>query len=644
VWSSGSTAHYDVARINFSSTGGVGTLARGGTNYSQFPAYFPASGSFTGYMHEVRTWHDVALQNDDLFDHTRNFESVSFQNSTGSVNTVGITNKANYSSLSAHYKLRENVVLAGQYNYIVDSTTAGNTAHPINFGSATGKRYVVMPNMEKIVKWSPVALSPTDNEIRTEDLADKIVDTGYVSYGIPVIDPVNRSIKNFEQDLNIFDLLGDPEDLYRKSYTGPFAQKWHDITAQMGLAPSATFATQSSTSWNRIRSGGGVLGSSVSGASGDTTSITDLNAFIKASDNFNDVFGGMFAFIRQFIPARSQTLGEGIIIENHLLERPKMKRTFGLRESTGTGYVGAPTMSGDRGVISYDEGKTPNNQVPSLIDITVTAFTVNNHYNPANLSTQGSNSANDSTLIASAATTADFQGYQYHNGVQEFLDNSVTTVRNVSSLSVNSSTNVPRFLPTRIGRALPLTIKPSAAAASVVELTTDALLISPTATPMSANIRAVINGSVRMLARGNVFKTEMPALRFDFPASGNGDNYFEATVGNIAEGRGRTIKEKDVSFTTNLETGNVEFELRLSDGVRSLTGANKPATDPLVYRTSQTIVDETASGSIGIVPIRITNLFNNETTIFRVAINSDSTKDTELIRQIQEQGGTTLQS
>ena len=644
VWSSGSTAHYDVARINFSSTGGVGTIARGGTNYSQFPSYFPASGSFTGYMHEVRTWHEVALQNDDLFDHTRNFESVSFQNSTGAVNTVGITNKANYSSLSAHYKLRENVVLAGQYNYIVDSTTAGNTAHPISFGGASGKRYVVMPNMEKVVKWSPVGLSPTDNRIRTDDLADKIVDTGYISYGVPAIEPVNRSIKNFEQDLNIFDLLGDAEDLYKKSYTGPFAEKWHDITAQMGLAPSATFATQSSTSWNRIRSGGGVLGSSVSGASGNTIGITDLNAFIKASDNFNDVFGGMFSFIKQFIPARSHTLGEGIIIESHLLERSKMRRQFGVSESTGTGYVGAPTSSGLLGYISTDEGRTPNNQTPSIIQIPVTGFTVNNHYSPADLCTQGSNSANDSTLIASAATTADFQGYQYQGGVQEFLDNSVTTVRNVSSLSVQSSTNVPRFLPTRIGRALPLTIKPSAPSDATVELTTDALLLSPTATPISGNINAVIKGSARMLAKGNVFKTEMPALRFDFPASANGDNYFEATVGNIAEGRGRTIKEKDVSFTTNLETGDVEFELRLSDGVRSLTGANNPPTDPLVYRTSQTLVDETVSGSIGIVPIRITNLFNNETTIFRVGINSDSTKDTELIRQIQEQGGTTLQS
>ena len=53
--------------------------------------------------------------------------------------------------------------------------------------------------------------------------------------------------------------MGDPEDLFRKQYTGPFVQQWHDITAQMGLAPSATFATQSSTSWDRIRSGGGTV-------------------------------------------------------------------------------------------------------------------------------------------------------------------------------------------------------------------------------------------------------------------------------------------------------------------------------------------------------------------------------------------------
>ena len=537
--------------------------------------------------------------------------------------------------------MRENVVLTGSaasYNFIVDSTTAGNTAHPVSFGGLTGKHYRVFENQKRIGKFSPVGLSPDNDKITQGTDIDRVLDVGYVSYSLSPISVLNDTIRNFYQDLDIAGTMGDPEDLFRKEYTGPFVEQWHDVTAQMGLAPSATFATQSSTSWDRIRSGGGVLGSSVSGASGDTTSVTDLNAYVKSVANFNDTFGGIFTFIKQFIPAKSGTVAEGVFVENHLLERPKMKRTFGLREPTGTGYVGAPTMSGDRGIISYDEGKTPNNQVPSLIDIAVTAFTVNNHYSPGNLSTQGSNSGNDSTLIASAATTADFQGYQYHGGLQEFLDNSVTTVRNVTALSVQSSTNVPRFLPTRIGRALPLTIKPAAPADAAVELTTDALLLSPTAAPISANIGAVIKGSARMLARGNVFTTEMPALRFDFPSSGNGDNFFEATIGNIAAGRGRTIKEKDVAFTTNLETGNVEFELRLSDGVRSLTAIDG------TRNITQQVVNETVSGSIGIVPIRITNLFNNETTIFRVGINADSTKDTDLIRQIQEQGGAKIQS
>ena len=355
VYSSGSTAHYDVARINFSSTGGVGTNSVGGTNYSQFPAYFPASGSFTGYMHEVRAWHEVALQDEDLFEQTRNFESVSFQNSTGSVNTVGLTNKANFSSLSAHYKLRENVVLTGSaasYNYIVDSTTAGNTAHPVSFGGLTGKHYRVFDNQKKLSKYSPVGLAADNDKINQGTDTDRIIDSGYVSYALSPVSVLNDCIRNFYQNLDVAGTLGDPEDLFRKQYTGPFAQQWHDVTAQMGLAPSATFATQSSTSWDRIRSGGGVLGSSVSGASGDTTSVTDLNSFVKAVSNFNDTFGGIFTFIKQFIPAKTNTLAEGVFVENHLLERPKMKRTLGLRESTGTGYVGAPTMSGDRGIIS----------------------------------------------------------------------------------------------------------------------------------------------------------------------------------------------------------------------------------------------------------------------------------------------------
>ena len=67
--------------------------------------------------------------------------------------------------------------------------------------------------------------------------------------------------------------------------------------------------------------------------------------------------------------------------------------------------------------------------------------------------------------------------------------------------------------------------------------------------------------------------------------------------------------------------GNIEFELRLSDGVRSLTGIN---TDRGI---TQALVDQSISGSLGIIPIRITNLFNNTVSVLRVAVNSDETNN-----------------
>ena len=71
----------------------------------------------------------------------------------------------------------------------------------------------------------------------------------------------------------------------------------------------------------------------------------------------------------------------------------------------------------------------------------------------------------------------------------------------------------------------------------------------------------------------------------------------------------------------------------MADVVRSLTAVNASRS------ISQQIVNDTVSGSLGVVPIRIVNLFNNDTQIVRVAINSDSTKDQNLIREIENQGG-----
>ena len=315
-----------------------------------------------------------------------------------------------------------------------------------------------------------------------------------------------------------------------------------------------------------------------------------------------------------------------------------MRRQFGFRESTSTGYVGAPTNSGDLGHISEDEGRTSYNQTPSIVDLGLTSFAINNHYTDGNLSTQGSNSANDDTLIASAATTASFQGYNYHGGLQQTIEDSVTARPALPNLTKSSTINAPRFAPTRVGRFLPVRVKPAAGAVSVIDVTLDKLLITPSAAPYSTNVGGIIKGHVRLLTKGRSFKTEQPALRFEFPSSGDRQNLFEATIGNITEGKARIIKESDVSFTTSLEEESIEFELRLSDGVRALTAENSARS------VTQQIVNDSVSGSLGIVPIRIINLFNNDTQIFRVAINNDVTKDTEFIRQLADQGGVKVAS
>ena len=619
-----------ISMANFDSTGGVGAaMSIGGTNYSQFPTYFPGTGStrFMGYIHQVRRW-NVALKEDDLKEHAKNFESVSFQSSTATDMINAKDNKAHFGSISAHYQLKEDVILDGDYNFIVDSTTASNSAVPKGFGT-TVKRYRVFQNMRKVNNYSPVGLAADNDRIRQEDTQDAVKDTGYVSYSINPINAVNRAIKNQIGNVSPGNLLGDAPDLYAKQYGGNFAKQWHEITAQWGLAvaPARTPLQNS---------GGGSQGAT--GATGSTVGLVDLNNFIKGMDNFNDTFGGMFPFLHQFMPAKTNTIGEGVFIESPMFERPKMRRQFGFRESTSTGYVGAPTNSGDLGHISEDEGRTSYNQTPSIVDLGLTSFAINNHYTDGNLSTQGSNSANDDTLIASAATTASFQGYNYHGGLQQTIEDSVTARPALPNLTKSSTINAPRFAPTRVGRFLPVRVKPAAGAVSVIDVTLDKLLITPSAAPYSTNVGGIIKGHVRLLTKGRSFKTEQPALRFEFPSSGDRQNLFEATIGNITEGKARIIKESDVSFTTSLEEESIEFELRLSDGVRALTAENSARS------VTQQIVNDSVSGSLGIVPIRIINLFNNDTQIFRVAINNDVTKDTEFIRQLADQGGVKVAS
>ena len=620
--STSQTTGYTLSAVNLSSSGGS----------SSFPSYFPGSGDtrFTGYMHEVRVW-DVALKQVDLEEHTKNFESVSFQGSTATDTYAGINNAATYSSLSAHYKLKENIVLTNPYNFIVDSTTAGNSATPVSFSDISTKRYRVFSDMKKIAKYIPAGFAADNDRIRQDAIDGAIEDTGYISMSLNPINAINRNIKNYFNNISPPNLLGDPTDLYKPSYKGDFQKRWHDITSQWGLAKNSGTSLAGDTGW--------ALTGKSQGVTGSTVGLADINTFIKGMDNFNDTFGGIFQFAQQFIPAKSNIIGEGLFMEDHMLERSKMKRQFGFREGTGTGYVGAPTgaASGDAGHISDDVAAVSYNQTPSVFPIETKYIAIDTHYTGGNLALTGAASANTTQLAASAATTASFMGYMY-DGLQQTITNSVTADRALPNLSTGSTVNTPRFSPTRIGRFLPIKVTPSVGAASVVDVTLDKLLISPSAAPIVSNEKGIIKGTARLLTKGRSFKTDQPSLRFEFPASADGTNFFEATIGNISQGQGRVIKNKDTQITSTLETETIEFELRLARVITSLTAVNSDAG------VTKARVDDSASGSVGIVPIRVVNLFNNDTNVFRVAINTDSTKDTEFIRQLADQGGVKVTS
>ena len=118
--------------------------------------------------------------------------------------------------------------------------------------------------------------------------------------------------------------MGDPGDLYKPAYKGEFQKRWHEITSQWGLAKNSGTSLAGDDGWSATGKSQGVTGS--------TVGLADINTFIKGMDNFNDTFGGIFQFAQQFIPAKSSIIGEGLFVENHMLERSKMKRQFGFRE------------------------------------------------------------------------------------------------------------------------------------------------------------------------------------------------------------------------------------------------------------------------------------------------------------------------
>jgi hypothetical protein len=146
-------------------------------------------------------------------------------------------------------------------------------------------------------------------------------------------------------------------------------------------------------------------------------------------------------------------------------------------------------------------------------------------------------------------------------------------------------------------------------------------LISPTASSSATN--GFIDGTVKMLRAGKPFQTDQPAIKFEFPSSSDGTNYFVAEIGDIDNGKGRVVSGKDNLFTSKLDTDDIQIKLQLSNLVKSST------SDP-----------NTLSGEIGVVDFVVTNLFSDASQVVRLAIGNRD----ELYNEFGGQGGSTIQS
>lgn len=769
-----SSAMIDLAQIaglDFDTQGASQNPPGGSTT---FPTQFPANGLFDGYIQEVRVWNG-ALADEDIREHVRNFESVSFQNSTGDPYNITDT------SLSGHWKLKENIVLEDPWNFIqnsakveplvtvvsqtytdltvdassrtitsnatdfetegiwavddiilvndatdpandgieliieditgsvitvknhaltsqgtLDSTLTlnrtdvlynSNTASPINF-TTTDNKYRTFSDIKKINSWYPMGLSVDNDKVLLEAPEDEeIDDSSIVSMAFKPMDVVNRDIHNYYGKIKLSELLGDPEELYRKNYQGDFSDTWDEISSRF-RKPNEHYP------------------------------MVDINTFIEAISIFNDTLGGMFPFAEQFIPAKSSLVSQGVLIENHILERNKIPRLFGVNEVKDTFYDGAPDLEptnetvillvdftannvssttlvvpntsalevgtevsgnniepntliteitdgttielsiahtgfandenitftlpiksfldaspGDRRM-SDDYEQTEKSMFPSVVYKRDTESIITNHYLPGALLHQDSSSGNIVELHPTACTTASFQGFSYERE-RSFLNRSLTTERVLINVTKKSTTNSPRISEARVAKLLPVKRIPADPENTEIDVTLDNLIIDPTA-PATAQ-SGFISGKIRLLSKGQPFNSESPTFRFEFPTSADGTNLFVAEMGDIDAGQGRIIEDIDNTFVTNVNQNDVQMKLTLANVVTSLSAVNLP------YVT-QNQVDDSKQGSLGVVPIRITNLFNNNTQIVRVAINSVVADNADILTQLSNQGGIKLSS
>lgn len=257
-----------------------------------------AGSGWVGYIQEIKAF-NFSLAPSDIFEHTENYESMSWQT------THGFYSDPTINEVWGEWKLKENVVLSGD-RYVVNSWNAPSLTASGGGTLTAYNSYRMIEGMRKETQIVTAGDFVEDNVGTYVDADTKPRKSNLVHVGFRPTYAVNNDIVNVWGDLNVPSIIGDPANFYDNSPIND----WYGF-------PNSTISAEMVFSRYRDKTGRPVrLG---------------INEYIQALENLSPVILGIFESINQLIPVRSLILNRGVTIEPHLLEHsriPKPVDTF----------------------------------------------------------------------------------------------------------------------------------------------------------------------------------------------------------------------------------------------------------------------------------------------------------------------------
>ena len=508
-YSSGSAVYNSITSTTVTSTTAQGIGAN--TTSALIGAFIGANGTaslsagFVGYIHNIKGY-SLVLNNVDIEEHTRNFDSISVMNSPGGSPTA----------LRFYYRLKENQTLSGLTNLIIDSSGNSNTGYAVNSLSATDP-YTMIQLMRKQTRFTYFGPFSDDNTDFVTDVNTinpiRNVSNRTISLSLNPIDAVNKDIQNVLGNFSMANLVADP----RNFYDSTTSIKNYPI---MEISAGLVFSRYDKHKLN-------------------------FNPYIKAIDNFSFVINGIINLVQQFIPARSRLLTRGIMIAPHLLNRPRN------RQPTVGYLMDLPTVSSS--IAFFDEQLTDltssiNIKPLNAGSVSSIMFLTNNVVSPygtdkvttialANNSLSAGQNILNALGLRAAEAIAHTDFYKQITGDRNLYISQTGVGHTLNTVYILSPTNILYPFYQDVANKLDTSIL----------FTTNRNIIE-TDSSLSANTnRNTITGNARLIrtSTGKIITSQLNALRIVMPSS-NSSNLISVT----AFGQSVTASPSDFNIPT----------------------------------------------------------------------------------------------